>query len=100
MGAELTGKGVSLGVLKGNVISKLLIKNLHFNVLIQILFIPVQPGGAKLVPGMWQSPGGAGGGIWEQRQSLHLGLFTELEHTAAITQPQNPPLLREFCCQD
>lgn len=50
---------MSQGVLKGNVISKLLIKNLHFNVLIQILFIPVQSGGAKPVPGMWQDPGGA-----------------------------------------
>lgn len=83
---------MSLGVLKGNVISKLLIKNLHFNVLIQILFIPVQSRGPKLVPGMLQSPGGAAGGIWEQRQSLHLGLFTLLEHTATKTRPQNPPL--------
>lgn len=67
-------------------------KNLHFNVLIQILFIPVQSGGAKLVPGTWQSPGGAAGGIWEQRQSLHLGIFTLLVHTAAITRPPILPL--------
>lgn len=31
------------------------------------------------MPGMWQYPGGAAGGIWEQRQPLHLGLLTVLE---------------------
>lgn len=43
------------------------------------------------MPGMWQYPGGAAGGIWDHRQSLSLGLLTVLEHTAAITHPKSAP---------